>query len=127
MYFLRTYLYESISSGMQQQQPGTVTHSHISSLLSPDVCLGLELLRDIQFGHPALLNNSLASYDKTLSKFLNLPLCSTAHARYREGPVLLILLQMNHVWRTYMTFTQHITQPVRIFTSWRMQCIVGRA
>ena len=27
--------------GMQQQQPGTVTHSHISSL---------ELLRDIQFG-----------------------------------------------------------------------------
>ena len=34
---LRTYLHESIkwlcSSGMQQQQPGTVTHSHISSLL----------------------------------------------------------------------------------------------
>ena len=35
--FLRTYLHESIkclcSSGMQQQQPGTVAHSQISSLL----------------------------------------------------------------------------------------------
>ena len=30
--FLRTYLHES-SNGIQQQQPGTITHSHISSLL----------------------------------------------------------------------------------------------
>jgi len=56
--FLHTYLHKSIkwlySSGMQQQQPGTVTHSHISFLLISRrlsrYCLGLELLR---FGLPA--------------------------------------------------------------------------
>ena len=33
----------------------TVTHSHISSpYWSPDVCLGIELLQDIQFGLPAI-------------------------------------------------------------------------
>jgi len=36
--FLRTYLHKAIkrlhSSGMQQQQPGTVTHSCISQLLA---------------------------------------------------------------------------------------------
>jgi len=35
-------------------------HTHVSvPYWSPDVCVGLELLCDIQFG----LNNSLASYD----------------------------------------------------------------
>ena len=39
-------------------------HTHISvPYWSPDVCLGLELLRNIQFGLPAVLNNSLASFD----------------------------------------------------------------
>ena len=38
-------------------------HSHVSVLYwSPDVWLGLELLWVIQFGLPAILNNSLASY-----------------------------------------------------------------
>ena len=38
-------------------------HTHVSvPYWSPDVWLGLELLRDIQFGLPAILNNSLASY-----------------------------------------------------------------
>ena len=36
---------------MQQQQPGTATHSRISSLpISRRLTIGLELLRDIQFG-----------------------------------------------------------------------------
>ena len=56
--FLRTYLHKSIkwlySSGMQQQQPGTVTHSRISFLLISRRLsryrLGLELL---WFGLPA--------------------------------------------------------------------------
>ena len=48
-----------------QQQPGTVTHSCISSLMliSRRLRIGLELIPDIQFGLPAILNNSLASYD----------------------------------------------------------------
>ena len=62
--FLRTYWQESIkwlySSGMHQQLPGTVTHSLSVPYWSPDVCLDLELLRDIQFRLPA---NSLDSYD----------------------------------------------------------------
>ena len=41
-------------------------HAHVSiPCRSPDVLLGLELLRDIQFGLPTVLNNSLmllASY-----------------------------------------------------------------
>ena len=38
-------------------------HTHVSvSYRSPDVWLGLELLWDIQLGLPAILNNSLASY-----------------------------------------------------------------
>ena len=66
--FLRTHLHESIKwlySSSMQQQPGTVTHSCISSLIliSRRLCIGLELIRDIQFGFPAILNNSLASYD----------------------------------------------------------------
>jgi len=36
---------------MQQQQPGTVTHTHISvRYWSPDIWLGLELLRGILLG-----------------------------------------------------------------------------
>ena len=43
---------------MQQQ------HTHVPvPYWSPDICLGLELLRDIQFGLTAVLNKSLASYD----------------------------------------------------------------
>ena len=39
-------------------------HTHVLvPYWSPDVCLDLELLRDIQFGLPPILNNSLASYD----------------------------------------------------------------
>ena len=39
-------------------------HTQVSvSYWSPDVWLSLELLRDIQFGLAAILNNSLASYD----------------------------------------------------------------
>jgi len=41
------------SSGMQQQQPGTVTYSHISSLLISRRLFRPELLRDIQFRPPA--------------------------------------------------------------------------
>ena len=38
---------------MQQQQPGKL-HTHVSvPYWSPDIWLGLELLRDIQFGLPA--------------------------------------------------------------------------
>ena len=38
-------------------------HTHVSvPYWSPDVWLGLELLQDIQFGLPAILNNPLASY-----------------------------------------------------------------
>ena len=65
--FLRTYLHESIkllySSGMQQQQPDTVTHSRISSLRISRCLSWPKLLRDSQFRLPATLNNSLASYD----------------------------------------------------------------
>ena len=43
-------------------------HTHVSvPYWSPDVWLGLELLRDIQFGLPAILNNSLASYQSVLN------------------------------------------------------------
>ena len=45
------YAAVACSSGMQQQQPGTVTHSRISSLLiSRRLTRPIELLRDIQFG-----------------------------------------------------------------------------
>ena len=38
-------------------------HTHVSiPYWSPDIWLGLELLQGIQFGLPAILNNSLASY-----------------------------------------------------------------
>ena len=38
-------------------------YTHVSvPYWSPDVWLGLEMLRDIQFGLPVILNNSLASY-----------------------------------------------------------------
>jgi len=48
---------------MQQQQPGALTRSRISSLLiSRLLTIGLDLLRNIQFGLPAILNCSLASY-----------------------------------------------------------------
>ena len=95
---------------MQQQQPGTVTHSRISSLLlSRRLTIGLELLWDIQFGLAAILNNSLASYQSVvmsesgrgnpnifgcascasgwtpLSKFLNLPLRLEASMTNRRG------------------------------------------
>jgi len=44
---------------MQQQQPGIVTPSSISSLYgSPDVWLGLELLRDIQFRLPSIVKET---------------------------------------------------------------------
>ena len=52
---------------MQQWQAATTTrhsYTHVSvPFRSPDICLGLELLRDIQFRLTAILNNSLASYD----------------------------------------------------------------
>ena len=42
-------------------------HTHVLvPYWSPDVWLGLELLRDIQFGLPAILNNSLASYQRSV-------------------------------------------------------------
>ena len=52
---------------MQQWHAATTTrHSYTLAyqflIWSLDVWLGLELLRDIQFGLPASLNNSLASY-----------------------------------------------------------------
>ena len=46
---------------MQQQQPGSYTLISVP-YWSLDVCLGLELLWDIQFGLPAIYN-SLASYE----------------------------------------------------------------
>ena len=65
--FLCTYLHEFIkllySSGMQQQQPSTVTHSRISSLRISRRLSWPKLLQDSQFRLPAILNNSLASYD----------------------------------------------------------------
>ena len=54
---------------MQHWNAATTTrhmqlHTHISvPYWSPDVCLGLKLLRDIQFGLTAFLKNSVASYD----------------------------------------------------------------
>ena len=75
------------SSGMQQQQPGTVTHSSIS-YLSPDVWIGLEFLPDIQFGglrdrkwawHPKIFRcASRGSGWTPLSKFLNPQLSTMA-------------------------------------------------
>ena len=42
-------------------------YTHVSvPYWSPDIWLGLELLRDIQFGLPAILNNSLASYQSVV-------------------------------------------------------------
>ena len=76
---------------MQQQQPGTVTHSCISFLLIARClsryCLGLELLRDIQFalqlyvfiraesgrGNLKIFAHTLRARTP-LSKFLNPPL-----------------------------------------------------
>ena len=53
---------------MQQQQ--AQLHTHISvPYWSPDIWLGLELLRDIQFGLPAILNNSLASYEYSILQY----------------------------------------------------------
>ena len=48
---------------MQQQQPGTVTHSHISSLLISRCLSRPRVASKYQFGLPAILNNSLASYN----------------------------------------------------------------
>jgi len=47
---------------MQQQQPGTLTRSRISSLLISRRLTRPRFASNIQFGLPAILNCSLASY-----------------------------------------------------------------
>ena len=57
---------------MQQQQPGTVTPSRISSLL---ISRRLELLRDIQFGLPTLPETGVAT--QTFSDALRAPVAES--------------------------------------------------
>jgi len=66
MYFVYITAQVHQSSGIQQQQPGTVAHISVP-YWSPDVWLSPELLRDIQFGLQAILNNSLASYQSVVT------------------------------------------------------------
>ena len=64
--FFRTWLHESIKrlccSGMQPQQPGTLTYSHISSLLISRRLTRPRFASKYSVGLPAILICSLASY-----------------------------------------------------------------
>ena len=92
-------------------------HTHISvPFWSPDVWLGLELLRGIQFRLPAILNNSLASY-QSVATIITCVMNAARHWKW-VWPPKNFRAPVNSLLQCTMTSYCWVTRTVHDYSSW---------